>query len=364
MDAVRFGIVGAGWVVRNRHLPALRGTPDAQVRVIWSRDPEKARRVAADFDIPAVVDDWRSIVSAADVDAVIVATPPSLHVPVSIAALESGRHVLCQGRMARNLTEARRMLDAARASGRVAALYPPRPGLKGDRVVRRLLDDGYVGTIREVRVTGMDRAPAADGYRWTSDPAVVGVNTMTLGMWAEVLHRWVGPASRVAAVTATHEGRRTAVDGSLVDATVPDSVSVSGGLQNGATFSCHLSSQAALGPGHSIEIYGSRGALVYRLFQEELRGATGDETALVPIPIPPDEERHQTTDLEFVQAILAGTPVSPTFDDGARYMEFCEAAALSAAIGRAVDLPLAEPAMDAWGVPLGAPDSRHGRPSR
>lgn len=352
MNVVNVGIVGAGWVVRNRHLPGLRSTSDARVAKIWSRDLEKARRVAADFDIPDVVDDWRAIVSAADVDAVIVATPPSLHAPVSIAALEAGKHVLCQGRMARNLAEAHQMLDAERASGRVAALYPPRPGLKGDRVVRRLLKDGFVGAIREVRVTGMDLAPASDGYRWQSDPEVVGVNTMALGMWAEVLHRWLGPVRRVAAVTATHDARRTAVDGSQVDATVPDSLSVSGTLESGATMSCHFSSHAAFGPGNSIEIYGSRGALVYKLFQDELRGATGTDTELTPIPIPPAEERLQTTDLEFIAAILAGTAVSPTFDDGVRYMDFCEAVARSAATGRAVDLPMGQAAMDSWALRL------------
>ena len=133
---------------------------------------------------------------------------------------------------------------------------------------------------------------------------------------------------------------------------MPNSVAVSGRLQNGATLSCHFSSNAAFGPGHSIEIYGSRGALVYRFFDEELRGATGDDKEIGPIAIPAEEERRQTTDLEFVQAILTGSAVSPTFEDGVRYMEFCEAVAISAATGRAVDLPLDRPAMDSWAVPL------------
>jgi predicted dehydrogenase len=179
---------------------------------------------------------------------------------------------------------------------------------------------------------------------------LVGVNAMTLGMWAEVLQRWVGLASRIAAVAAVHEGQRRDADGGLVDAAVPDSVSVSGSLRNGAALSCHFSSKAAFGPGHSIEIYGSRGALVYRMFQDELQGATGDDTQIAPIAISPEEERRQTTDLEFVEAVVAGTPVNPTFEDGARYMEFCEAVAMSAATGRAVDLPLERPTMDSWSV--------------
>ena len=340
MKVVNVGVVGAGWVVQNRHLPGLRAAPEARVAMIWSRDPEKARRVAAELDVPEVAPDWRAIVSAPDVDAVVVATPPVLHAEVSIAALEAGKHVLCQGRMARNVAEARAMLAAARASGRVAGLYPPRPGLKGDRVVRRLLADGYVGDVREVRVTGLDFAPAGDEYRWQVDPDVVGVNTMALGMWAEVLHRWLGPVRRLIATAATHDPERTTADGARVAAAVPDSLSVSGTLENGATLSCHFSTHAAFGPGNTIEIFGNRGVLAYTLFGDELRGATEGDAAVAPIEIPPDEVRLQTTDAEFITAILTGSAVSPTFEDGLRYMEFCEAVAVSAATGRAIDMRL------------------------
>lgn len=353
MSRTRVGIVGAGWVVQERHLPAFKGIDNADVRWIWSRDVEKARRVAGDFAIANVAGDWREVVTSPDVDAVVVATPPSMHAPVVIAALEAGKHVLCQGRMARNLAEARRMLDAARASGRVAALYPPRPGLKGDRVVSRLIREGsYVGAIREVRVTGMNLAAEVGGYSWTLDPDVVGVNTMTLGMWAEVLHRWVGPADRIVAVSATHLSRRKTAGGAWTDATVPDSLSIAGRLACGAALSCHFSTAAAFGPGHSIEVYGSRGALVYQFFDEQLRGATAGDAQIAPIPIPSDEERAQTTDVEFIQAIRTGVPVSPGFDDGVRYMEFCEAVAISSMTGQAVGLPIERPSMDSWGTRL------------
>jgi predicted dehydrogenase len=351
MNKTRIGIVGAGWVAENRHLPALKAADDADVRWIWSRDPQRAGRVAAAFSIPNIADDWRQIATAGDVDAVVVATPPSLHAPVSIAALQAGKHVLCQGRMARNLAEARQMLDAALATNLVAALYPPRPGLKGDWVIRRLLrDQYYVGVVREVRVTGMDLAPEAEGYVWSSDPEVVGVNAMTLGMWAEVLHRWVGPATLISALAATHAARRLTPGGSLARAVIPDSVSVAGRLENGAILSCHFSNRAAFGPGHSIEIYGSHGALVYRLFTEELQGATAASDQLAPISVPPEQERQQTTDQEFVQAIRTGSSVSPGFEDGVRYMEFCEAVAISAATGQRVSLPIERPSMDSWGT--------------
>ena len=214
MGKVRIGVMGAGWVTQERHLPRLQKVEEADVRLIWSRQRPNAERVAGVFGIPEVVDSWEEIVDSPEVDAVIVSTPPVLHCDQTLAALEAGKHVLCQGRMARNLGEALEMWAAAQSSSRVAGLYPPLPGLKGDRVVRRLLhEENFVGDVREVRVSGLALAEPPDAYAWQADPEVVGVNSMTLGLWVEVLNRWVGPASVVTARGKTHSEKRQAVDG-------------------------------------------------------------------------------------------------------------------------------------------------------
>ncbi len=338
MEDVRVGIIGAGKVAQDRNIPRLKNVPGVRVTHAWSRTPETARGAAARFDIPVVVGDWREIVDSPDVDAVVVATPPVLHLPATLAALDAGKHVLCQARMARNLAEARRMCEAAGAADLVTALYPPMPGLKGDRMVRRLVRrEGYVGDVTEVRVAAMD-LPTAVLPHWRNDPEVVGVNAMILGILAEITNRWVGPAASVSAVAASHEG----------SGPVPDSISVSAELESGATMSYHLSSRASFGPGSWVEIYGTRGALAYKLFAEEVMGASGGDEALAPLEIPADEARAQTTDAEFIAAIRGGPPVSPSFEEGLRYMELCEAVAQSATSGQQVRMP-PEPKMDAWG---------------
>ena len=87
---------------------------------------------------------------------------------------------LSEARVARNLSEALRMLEASKATDLVTALYPAGFGLKGDRVMRRLLhDEGYVGEILEVRVTSVVSSIPEVGA-WVVDPEVVGVNTMML----------------------------------------------------------------------------------------------------------------------------------------------------------------------------------------
>ena len=350
MEKVRVGVIGAGGVARGRHLPRLAAIEEAEVAVIWSRDAAKASGAAAEFGIPKVAREWLEVAESPHVDAVVVATPPVLHLPATVAALSAGKHVLCQARMARNLSEAQQMREAAGSSGLVTALYPPLPGLKGDRTVRRLLhEDGYVGEVREVRVAGLADMPPGDGYSWQLDPEVAGVNTMTLGMWAEVVNRWVGPAQ---SLTATARRHRAIPCGEPVLATVPGSVAIAAELECGATASYHFSMHAAFAPPQAIEIYGDRGAVAYNLFGDVLRGATRGQDELRVIDIPEDEVRLQTTDAEFIRAILDGTPVEPSFEEGLRYMEFTEAAAISAHTGEAVMLP-PEPMMKAWGEPLG-----------
>ena len=353
MDKVRIGLIGAGGVARARHLPRLAAIDEVELAVVWSRDGAKAAEVASEFGIGRVVGDWRDVVESPEVDAVIVATPPVNHLPATLAALSAGKHVLCQARMARNLQEARRMLAAARESGLVTALYPPMPGLRGDRVVRRLLADGdYVGEIREVRVAGLAHQPPGDDYVWQIDPEVAGLNTMTMGMWAEVLNRWVGPARSLSATATSHLGSRATALGGLAPATVPDSIAISADLECGATASYHFSTHASFAPPQAIEIYGTRGAIHYTMFGDVVRGATAGDDAMHEIEVADDEVRLQTTDAEFVRAILHGGPIEPDFEEGVRYMEFTEAVAISAHTGEAVAMP-PEPMMEGWGQPLG-----------
>ena len=347
-DTVRIGIIGAGKIAQDRHIPLLQKVPGVEITHAWSRTPGTARKAAQEFGIPNLVDRWEDIVEIAEIDAVVIATPPNLHLPATIAALDSGKHVLCQARMARNLSEALQMLEASRATDLVTSLYAAGFGLKGDRVMRRLIhDEGYVGDILEVRVTSLVPAISEPGA-WQVDPDVVGVNTMMLGILAEVLYRWIEPVRSVTAATGE-------------DLTaVPQSLSIAAELQGRATASFHVSFRVPRGPGSSVEIYGTRGVLDYKLLvekpgglveDEELSGMTEGETAMHPIEMPREEQRERSMDAEFIEAIRNGTPVSPDFAEGVRYMEFGEAVAQSVYEGRTISMP-PEAKMDSWGRPL------------
>ena len=346
-DTIRVGIIGAGKIAQNRHIPLLQKVRGVEITHAWSRRPETAQQAAQQFSIPNLVDSWERIIESQDIDAVVIATPPNLHLPATLAALDSGKHVLCQARLARNLTEALRMLEASQATDLVTSLYAAGFGLKGDRVMRRLIREGYLGNMLEVRVTSLLPAVPEAGA-WLVDPEVVGVNTMMLGILAEVFYRWIEPVKSLVATTGED----------LL--AVPQSLSIGAELQDGATASFHLSFRVPRGPGSAVEIYGTDGVLDYKLLvekpgglveDEELFGMTQGDSGMHPIEMPVEEQRDRTMDAEFIEAIRSGTPVAPDFAEGVRYMEFCEAVAQSIYEGRRIAMP-PTPKMDSWGRPL------------
>jgi len=341
-DRVRIGIIGAGGIVRHRHLPNLRKIPGVQAVAVANRSEASGRRVAVEWDIPFVHADWREVVQRRDVDAVLVGTWPYLHAPVTLAALEAGKHVFCQARLAMDLAEARRMNEAADRSGRVTMVCPPPHGLKGDRLMRRLVASDFLGAVRLIRLTSLQGAyadPAAP-LHWRQDARFSGRNVLTLGIYAEVIHRWFGYARRVSATMQTFVTERR--DGESHErraVTIPDSVTVAAQMESGAELSMVLSGVIRHHPHDTLEVFGEHGALIYNFADDTICGCRNRE-GWKEIPVPPGEERPWTAEQDFVSAIRGGPAPRPDFEDGCKYMEFVEAAWRSHERRLHVDLPI------------------------
>jgi len=116
--AVRVGVIGVGWAGQ-QHLAALDAHPDAEIAAIAGLEEPRREELAAKYGVARHVPRWEDLLDFDGIDAVSVAVPTFLHAPITIAALERGMHVLSEKPVARNETEARAMVDAARAAGRV-----------------------------------------------------------------------------------------------------------------------------------------------------------------------------------------------------------------------------------------------------
>jgi predicted dehydrogenase len=343
-DEIKVGIIGAGQIARQRHLPNLQRIEGVEVVAVCNRRQETAVQVAEDFGIQQAYTDWNELIRQKEIDAIFIATPPHLHCTATLAALEAGKHVCCQARMAMDFQEAKRMHDAARKTALKAMLCPVPTGIRGGAMMKKLIDSGYLGHIYDIHTTGFS-AEYADSSRpldWRQMPEVSGLNTLTLGMWAEILHRWFGYARRVTALAKVHIPQRRLPDSDdWARVETPDAVGVIAEMLNGALTVMHFSGVTRFAGDNRCEIYGSNGTLVYNLDTDEIYGAQVGEEDLNLLAIPEGLEGQWTVEADFISAIRHNTPVSPTFFAGLKYMEFTEAVRRSAYEGQAVELPLA-----------------------
>jgi predicted dehydrogenase len=351
---LRVGLIGAGANTRLRHLPGLQALTNVEIAAVCNRRPASTVAVAREFNIPHTYERWEDLIADPDINAVVIGTWPYLHCPITLAALDAGKHVLTEARMSMNAAEAHAMLAASRRHPRLVCQIVPSPyGLKGDAVMRELIEEGFLGELREVHVYSRNGAladPAAT-LSWRQDAALSGVNMLTLGIVHETLLRWTPPPARVLAQAhAFTPDRIDPESGARRLVGTPDSVQVLSVLTNGARASYHLSGVTPFGQGAGIHLYGTEGVLYYDLLNDSIHGLSGTHGAalapaesLKPISIPEEKARSWQVEADFVDSIRLGTPVQRTnFETGVSYMEFTEAVARSARTGLAVRLPLKE----------------------
>ncbi len=344
---VRIGLIGAGRVARERHIPGFLAIEGAELVGVCNRRRESSSRVAREFDIPRIFDNWEELVEDEAIDAVVIATWPYLHGPITLAALDAGKHVLVQSGMAMNAREAHRMLDRSRELPGLVAMVAPSPyGLAGERFVRSLLEGGVLGELREVHVTGFsaELAAPATPLDWRQVSRFSGFNMLDLGPLHEAASRWVPQVKRVFAYAHKHTpARRLAESGRKGKVGTPDSVQAIVGYDGGAVGTYRLDAAAAGAEERTIALHGSAGTLVYDLTRDELTVARPGDPGPVPLPIPDDLRGGWRAEADFLAAIRGERPVTHTpLVRGALTMHFLEGVARSSRHQEVVWLPLQE----------------------
>lgn len=232
------GIIGAGAVVRERHLPALAAVPG--VRVAWISDPlPEARERGAMLhgrDVPTA-DEPGDLLSGTD--AVLVATPPAAHADRAVEALEAGCHVLCEKPLALDPDECRRVGEAAQESGRVATVAFNLRHHPAAQALRAAVRDGRLG--RPVAVRSCSSSPGRFGTTgWVGEGAEGGDVLWEAGSHHADLWRFVLGAEIVEATG------RASTDVAVLNALTDDGTPIS------ATIAW------AAGPQNELEVLGER----------------------------------------------------------------------------------------------------------
>jgi predicted dehydrogenase len=353
------GIIGIGMYAVRKHVPHLRATGCAEVVAISRRTIAALEQARMTLDIPHAFAEWRRMLDTLDLDAVIVSTAHHTHAEPTIAALERGLHVLVEKPMALTADDAWAMVEAAERHDRILMVgYNLRcTGLW--RTVKRALDDGLIGTLRQVNLavaynlTWFWDSQAVAPYMqerletfhmetflsddqllsyWRRDPAAMGG-----GMFADAgshwvdLGLWLGGAPPTKVVALTESAGLSDADGQPVDRFV----CVQARLRNNVLLSL-TSADGIAEPMSRLTLYGDEGTLT---------ADWGDATR-VWVHRDGDKERLAAalpdtyTAAAFVDTILDGAPNLAPPHAGAHAVALTEAAYRSAATGQCVPVTM------------------------
>ena len=325
---LRLGIIGAGEVVRRRHLPALQRHPDVEVVAVCNSTYESADKFCRENAPHATpMQNWAELLGIADLDVIWIGTPPYMHSAVTISALEAGKHVFCQARMAMDLAEAEEMLAVSRRFPElVTMLCPPPHGMRSDLLVQKLLAEESLGRPHHLRLQSLDSGfldPDAPAH-WRQRIEISGLNMLTLGIYAEVLQHWFGDITGVFA-----RGKILQPIRQDYEVIIPEALTVLCTFANGMEGVLEFSAVDALAPADRLEVYGDLGTLTYDFGADVVHAGQIGDRALRVVELTPDLETNWHVEDDFIAAVQSRGRIRPhpDFEDGVRYMRVVQAVA-------------------------------------
>lgn len=150
MKKMRWGVISTANIAKQFLIPAMHAAENAEVVAVASRDRQRGEAFARETGIPRVHDSYEALLADAEVDAVYNPLPNHLHVPLSVQAVEAGKHVLCEKPIAMRADQIDALIEARDRTGLFATeaymiVHHPQWQL-----VRRLIDEGAIGAVRHV----------------------------------------------------------------------------------------------------------------------------------------------------------------------------------------------------------------------
>jgi predicted dehydrogenase len=165
-NKLKVAVIGAGGISRAVHLPGWKKINEAEVTAIVDVNPDAAKAAAGEFCIPKVYTDYREMLKSEDIDIVDICIPNRQHTPVTIAALESGAHVLCEKPLAVSSAEVRQMGELADQKGLKLMTAQHQRFQPSSGAIKQWAATGALGEVYHARVRAMRRAwlPPSPGF--------------------------------------------------------------------------------------------------------------------------------------------------------------------------------------------------------
>ena len=186
---IRVGIVGTG--IGSYHARGYKKCPEVEIKTICDIDVDRAKKCAEEYGAKNTCTDYNEMLKDAEIDAVSVCTPNSLHAPIAIAAFEAGKHVICEKPIATNAKEARAMVAAGKKSGKIFMMaFNNR--FRGDtQVLKKCIEAGDLGDIYYAKTGWLRRTGIPRIGTWFTQmkmagggPLIdLGVHVLDLTLW-------------------------------------------------------------------------------------------------------------------------------------------------------------------------------------
>jgi predicted dehydrogenase len=341
---LRLGVVGAGDVALRDYLPELPRLGDRiELTAVAARTEERARAAAERFGVRRWTTSYRELVGADDVDAILNLTPFTLHVEVTLAALEAGKHVYSEKPLAPTVADADRILAAAGERGLIVVAAPSVLLFPQVRRAFELVRSGVLGAIHSARGQGLGGIPPWEGYISDPSPYFADPGGPLADMAVYPLHALTGllsPVRRVVALSARTRSSFTVADGAFEGLQVPvevdDEWHLLVELEGGCIASVEASNAADYTLAPELELLGEAGTVGLSLLDVaqplHIAGADGVREEHVP------HERESGPDHllgveHLVDCVERGVPPLVGVEHARHVIEVLEAARRSAETG-------------------------------
>jgi UDP-N-acetylglucosamine 3-dehydrogenase len=179
MEKVKIGVIGCGSIAQHRHLPEYKMNEQVELVAVCDINTERANSVAQQYGVKAYTN-YEELLASGTVEAVSVCTPNYLHAPISVAALNSGVHVLCEKPMATSEEEAKAMIEAAKTNGKKLMIGHNQRFVASHQKARELIEKGEIGKIYSFRTAFGHGGPEGwsvdgkDSWFFKKDEAFIG----------------------------------------------------------------------------------------------------------------------------------------------------------------------------------------------
>ena len=192
MDKIRIGIIGCGGIANGKHMPSLRNVKECEMVAFCDIVEERAVKAAKDFGTPdaKVYVDYKELLEDKTIDVVHVCTPNRSHSFITVDALEAGKHVMCEKPMAINAAEAKKMVDAAKRTGKKLTIGYQNRQRNETRYLKMEADQGTFGDIYYARAIALRRRAVPtwgvfmNEYEQGGGPLIdIGTHSLDLTLW-------------------------------------------------------------------------------------------------------------------------------------------------------------------------------------